>query len=231
MARRRSSRDDAETIVALLVAIVALAFLLYLPFIGARRTSSRVLGFVGATGLVGTLIWAIATQDGPTPKMLEPAVWATGALYTLGIVLRVLPGGSGESNTGDGESTGLLLGGDEVVLHRSRAELLGDSRVRAHLGLGTRVGRLFGGGGLSFPIRALVPVDDGRLYVTNERVVFTGQRANRSLPTRKILEVEWDGEDAVTFRPARGTVLLVEVEDGRAVQRAAESAVRLARSG
>jgi hypothetical protein len=65
-------------------------------------------------------------------------------------------------------------------------------RVHVGAGVGRRVGGVFvgAGGGVSDSIQSVRKVDDGRLVLTNLRLVFDGVKENRSIALSKIMKAE-----------------------------------------
>ena len=86
-------------------------------------------------------------------------------------------------------STNLILKGDEVAIF-DEASILYESRsYRVSGGAGTRVGKVWIGGGVSESQQRLKKIDKGRLTLTTARLVFDGSLAvsytHLTLPTNR----------------------------------------------
>jgi hypothetical protein len=106
-----------------------------------------------------------------------------------------------------------------LILQKGEAALLDESSVffesrsyRVGGGAGTRIGRVYVGGGVSESQQRLKQIDTGRLTLTTKRLIFDGSIENRSLRLPDILSVQrWsDAIEVSTQRRAKSQVFRVE---------------------
>lgn len=106
-----------------------------------------------------------------------------------------------------------------VILQKGEVALLDESSIfyesrayRVSGGAGTRIGRVYVGGGVSESQQRLKQIDTGRLTLTSKRLTFDGSIENRSLRLPDILSVQrWsDAIEVSTQRRAKSQVFHVE---------------------
>jgi hypothetical protein len=85
--------------------------------------------------------------------------------------------------------TRLLLRDGEVALLDEPSILFESRSFRIYGGAGTRVGGIYVGGGASESQQRLKQIDLGTLTLTTKRLVFDGERENRSVPMSQVLSV------------------------------------------
>lgn len=83
----------------------------------------------------------------------------------------------------------VLLKG-EVALKVENSSLYESRSTRVYMGGGTRVGRIYVGGGQSNSVQSLKKVDSGILVMTNKRLFFNGQLETRVSSYKDIASVE-----------------------------------------
>jgi hypothetical protein len=93
---------------------------------------------------------------------------------------------------------------EESILFESRA-------YRVSGGAGTRIGRVWVGGGVSESQQRLKQIDSGRVTLTTMRLVFDGSMENRSIRLADIMSVEqWaDAIEIGSHKRAKSLILRV----------------------
>lgn len=118
------------------------------------------------------------------------------------------------------ERTGTLPSPDKnVILQKGETALLDEASIlyetRAYSvsgGAGTRIGRIYVGGGASESHQRWRQIDTGRLTLTSKRLIFDGSQENRALRLADIVSVQnWsDAIEVSTQRRAKSLVFQVE---------------------
>jgi type II secretory pathway pseudopilin PulG len=118
------------------------------------------------------------------------------------------------------ERTGKLPRPDtNVILQKGEVALLDEASIlyetrayRVGGGAGTRIGRIYVGGGASESHQRLRQIDTGRLTLTSKRLIFDGSMENRTLRLPDIVSVQnWsDAIEVSTQRRAKSLVFHVE---------------------
>lgn len=107
--------------------------------------------------------------------------------------------------------TNVILQAGEIAL-LDEASILYESRAyRVGGGAGTRIGGMYIGGGVSESQQRLKEITQGRVTLTNERLIFDGSLENRTLRLPDIVSVEpWsDAIEVNTQRRAKSLVIQV----------------------
>ena len=105
----------------------------------------------------------------------------------------------------------ILKGGEHAVLEEESA-LMETRAYRVYGGGGTRIGRVYVGGGASESQQRLKHIDDGTLTLTTKRLIFDGSQENRNVNLSHVLSVSlWaDAIEISTERRAKSQVYRVE---------------------
>jgi hypothetical protein len=105
----------------------------------------------------------------------------------------------------------LLLQKDEYGVLEEESTLFETRAYRVYGGAGTRIGRVYVGGGASESNQRLKQIDNGTLTLTTKRLVFDGARENRALKLGDLLSVNpWsDAIEVSTQRRAKSQVFTV----------------------
>jgi hypothetical protein len=98
--------------------------------------------------------------------------------------------------------THIVLSRGEVAIRQEATQLHEARAVRLYGGIGTRIGRIHVGGGRSTSYQRLQPIDTGILLLTNQRLVFDGQKENRILKANEIVSVQ-SSVDAIEVSSSR----------------------------
>lgn len=211
MTRRRRgnglSRESASVIGALILAIVSIATLLILPLSEHSRGAKALAGFGIAIGVCTVLGWLLSSP--------ADVNWVWGGLATAAVLygFAIFNPSLGVEPRIVGAGSPVELRADEVLLAQGPAEQLGRSRLRGHVGLGSRLfGGLAGGAGLSFPIDGLSAVDEGEVVVTDQRVIFAGLHKTTTFSHGDIAGVEFSGA-VLLLRRQRGKNLILKLPD------------------
>jgi hypothetical protein len=108
-------------------------------------------------------------------------------------------------------SVKLLLQDDEHGLLEEQVTLFETRAYRLYGGGGTRIGRVYVGGGASESHQRLREIDTGTLTLTTKRLVFDGTHENRTLKLADVLSVNpWsDAIEVSTQRRAKSQVFAV----------------------
>jgi hypothetical protein len=104
-------------------------------------------------------------------------------------------------------STRLVLKDGEYALLEEDSVLFESRAYRVYGGGGTRIGRVYVGGGVSESQQRLKQIDSGTLTLTTKRLVFDGTHENRTLPMSQLLSVRPspDAIEVSSERPASRT--------------------------
>jgi type II secretory pathway pseudopilin PulG len=108
--------------------------------------------------------------------------------------------------------TNVITQKGEVAL-RDEASVLYETRAyRVSGGAGTRIGRIYVGGGVSESHQRWRRIDTGRLTLTSKRLIFDGSQENRAVRLADIVSVQnWsDAIEVSTQRRAKSLVFQVE---------------------
>jgi hypothetical protein len=96
----------------------------------------------------------------------------------------------------------VVLKAGEVGLFQEPSVLLETRAYRVYGGAGTRVGRIYLGGGASESHQRLREIDSGILVLTNQRLIFDGGSENRSVNLRDVISANaWS--DAIEISSSR----------------------------
>lgn len=108
-------------------------------------------------------------------------------------------------------ATRLILPEGEVAILEEQSLLFESRAYRLYGGVGTRVGGVYVGGGVSESQQRLKKIDEGILTLTNERLIFDGGLENRSITLSDILSVNpWlDAIEVSIHRKAKSQVFSV----------------------
>jgi hypothetical protein len=107
--------------------------------------------------------------------------------------------------------TQLILKENEHGLLEEESALMETRAYRVYGGAGTRIGRLYVGGGRSESHQRLKLIDEGTLTLTTKRLVFDGSHENRNVQLSQVLSVRpWaDAIEVSTQRRAKSQVYRV----------------------
>ncbi len=98
--------------------------------------------------------------------------------------------------------THIVLAPGEVAIRQESVQLHESRAVRLYGGVGTRIGKIYLGGGTSSSYQTIKPIDTGTLLLTTERLVFDGGKENRIVKAKEILSVQ-PSEDAIEVSTSR----------------------------
>lgn len=100
--------------------------------------------------------------------------------------------------------TGLILQKDEHGIYREEESVLLETRaVRLYGGMGTRIARVYVGGGASEARQQWRHIDTGKLVLTTKRLVFDGAQENRTFKLVDVLSVTAVALDAIEVHSQR----------------------------
>jgi hypothetical protein len=105
----------------------------------------------------------------------------------------------------------VILDFGEAALLSEPSSLLEGRSTRYYAGLGTRIGRIYVGGGQSQSVQSLKTIDSGTLTLTTKRLVFTGSMETRVVKLTDIVSVgEYaDAIEVATSRRMKRQVQIV----------------------
>jgi hypothetical protein len=108
--------------------------------------------------------------------------------------------------------TRLILKENEHGLLEEESALMETRSYRVYAGAGTRIGRVYVGGGSSESHQRLKLMDEGTLTLTTKRLVFDGSQENRTVQLSQVLSVRpWvDAIEVSTQRRAKSQVYRVQ---------------------
>jgi hypothetical protein len=99
-------------------------------------------------------------------------------------------------------STRLILKNDEHAILEEGSTLFESRAYRVYGGGGTRIGRVYVGGGVSESHQRVKEIDRGTLTLTTKRLIFDGTHENRNVQLSQVLSVSpWS--DAIEISTAR----------------------------
>jgi hypothetical protein len=99
-------------------------------------------------------------------------------------------------------STRLILKNDEHAILEEGSTLFESRAYRVYGGAGTRIGRVYVGGGVSESQQRVKEIDQGTLTLTTKRLIFDGTHENRNVQLSQVLSVNpWS--DAIEISTAR----------------------------
>jgi hypothetical protein len=99
-------------------------------------------------------------------------------------------------------STRLILKNDEHAILEEGSKLFESRAYRVYGGGGTRIGRVYVGGGVSESHQRVREIDQGTLTLTTKRLIFDGTHENRNVQLSQVLSVSpWS--DAIEISTAR----------------------------
>jgi hypothetical protein len=116
-----------------------------------------------------------------------------------------------EQNGFPAPATNLVLKRGEEALLDEESILFESRAYRVSGGAGTRIGRVWVGGGVSESQQRLKQIDSGRVTLTTMRLVFDGSMENRSIRLADIMSVEqWaDAIEIGSHKRAKSLILRV----------------------
>ena len=97
----------------------------------------------------------------------------------------------------------IILQKDEFALLTERSALYETRAFRVYGGGGTRVGKVFLGGGVSESRQRWKQIDTGSLTLTTKRLVFDGSQENRTIRVSDVLSITPASMDAIEVNNQR----------------------------